>query len=55
VVRPGKAPSSLSVELTDLRMDVIVAGEETTALAAKQAAKDIPIIIAVFNSDPVAA
>jgi len=35
-------------------MEVVVAGEETTALAAKQAAKDIPIVIAVFNSDPVA-
>jgi putative tryptophan/tyrosine transport system substrate-binding protein len=45
---------ALAVELTGSRMDVVVAGEETTALAAKQAAKDIPIVIAVFNSDPVA-
>jgi putative ABC transport system substrate-binding protein len=45
---------ALAVELTGSRMEVVVAGEETTALAAKQAAKDIPIVIAVFNSDPVA-
>jgi putative tryptophan/tyrosine transport system substrate-binding protein len=46
---------ALAVELAGLRTDVIVAGEETTTLAAKQAAKDIPIVTAVFNSDPVTA
>jgi ABC-type uncharacterized transport system substrate-binding protein len=47
--------SALAVEPAGLKVDVIVAGEETTALAAKQVAKDIPIVIAVFNSDLVAA
>jgi putative ABC transport system substrate-binding protein len=46
---------ALAVELAGLRTDVIVAGEETTALAAKRAGKDIPIVTAVFNSDPVTA
>jgi putative tryptophan/tyrosine transport system substrate-binding protein len=50
----AKRLPALAVELTGLRMDVIVAVEETAALAAKQAAKDIPIVVAVFNSDPVA-
>jgi putative tryptophan/tyrosine transport system substrate-binding protein len=46
---------ALAVELVGLRMDVILAGEETAALAARQAAKDIPIVTAVFTADPVAA
>jgi len=46
---------ALAVELAGLRTDVIVAGEDTAALAAKQAAKDIPIVTVVFNSDPVTA
>lgn len=46
---------ALAAELAGLGVDVIVVGEETMALAAKQAAKDIPIVVAVFNSDPVAA
>jgi putative tryptophan/tyrosine transport system substrate-binding protein len=47
--------SALAAELLGLKMDVIVAGEETTATAVKQAAKDIPIVTAVFGVDPVAA
>jgi putative tryptophan/tyrosine transport system substrate-binding protein len=47
--------SALAAELTNLKMDVIVTGDARTALVAKQATKDIPIVVAVFTQDPVGA
>jgi putative tryptophan/tyrosine transport system substrate-binding protein len=46
---------ALAVELTGLKMDIIVTGDTTTTLVAKQTTKDIPIVAAVFTEDPVAA
>ena len=47
--------TSLAAALTELKVDIIVAGDGTTAKAAKQATRDIPIVVAVFTDDPVAA
>ena len=46
---------ALALELSSLKMDVIVAGDTNTTLVARQATKDIPIVAAVFTDDPVAA
>jgi len=46
---------ALAAELTGLRMEVIVTGDTATTFVAKKATKDIPIVAAVFNDDPVAA
>jgi putative ABC transport system substrate-binding protein len=43
---------ALAIELTGLKMDVIVTGDTTTTLIAKQATRDIPIVVAVFTQDP---
>jgi putative tryptophan/tyrosine transport system substrate-binding protein len=43
---------ALAVELTGLKLDVIVMGDTTTTLIAEQATKDIPIVVAVFTEDP---
>jgi putative tryptophan/tyrosine transport system substrate-binding protein len=45
---------ALAVELTGLRTGVIVTGDMTTTFAAEQTTKDIPIVAAVLNGDPVA-
>jgi putative ABC transport system substrate-binding protein len=47
--------TSLAAALTELKVDIIVAGDGTTAKAAKQATREIPIVAAVFTDDPVAA
>jgi putative tryptophan/tyrosine transport system substrate-binding protein len=46
---------ALAVELTGLKVDVIVAGNTNTMLIAQQATKDIPIVVAVFTDDQGAA
>ena len=46
---------ALAAALTELKVDVIVAGDGTRAKAAKQATREIPIVVAVFTDDPVAA
>src|SRR5438552_4811718 len=46
--------SLLAAELVQSKVDVIVAADPTTAAAAKQATTDIPIVVAVIGSDPVA-
>src|SRR5262249_2609160 len=45
----------LAAALTDMKVDIIVVGDGTTARAAKQATREIPIVAAVFTDDPVAA
>jgi putative ABC transport system substrate-binding protein len=45
---------SLAAALTELKVDIIVAGDSTSAKAAKQATREIPIVAAVFTEDPVA-
>jgi hypothetical protein len=44
---------ALAVELMGLKVDVIVTGDTTTLHAAKLATKDVPIVVAVFDEDPV--
>jgi putative ABC transport system substrate-binding protein len=46
---------ALAATLTELKVDVIVAGDGTRAKAAEQATREIPIVVAVFTDDPVAA
>jgi putative tryptophan/tyrosine transport system substrate-binding protein len=46
---------ALAAALTELKVDVIVAGDGTRANAAEQATREIPIVVAVFTDDPVAA
>ena len=46
---------ALAAALTELKVDVIVAGDGTRAKAAEQATREIPIVVAVFTDDPVAA
>jgi putative ABC transport system substrate-binding protein len=46
---------ALAAALTELKVDVIVAGDGTRAKAAKQATREIPIVVAAFTDDPVAA
>jgi putative tryptophan/tyrosine transport system substrate-binding protein len=46
---------ALAVELIGLRTGVLVTGDMTTTFAAEQITKDIPIVAAVLNGDPVAA
>jgi putative tryptophan/tyrosine transport system substrate-binding protein len=50
----GDLPS-LVAALTKMKVDVIVAGDGSTAAFAKQATREIPIVGAVFDDDPVAA
>jgi putative tryptophan/tyrosine transport system substrate-binding protein len=45
----------LAAALTEMKVDVIVAGDSSTARAAKQATREIPIVGAAFTDDPVAA
>jgi putative tryptophan/tyrosine transport system substrate-binding protein len=47
--------ASLVAALTEMKVDVIVAADNSTAIAAKQATREIPIVGAVFTDDPVAA
>ena len=47
--------AALAAELAQLRVDVIVAADPTTAVAAMRATTQIPIVVAVFAIDPVAA
>jgi putative ABC transport system substrate-binding protein len=51
---PERLPA-LAAELVQLKVDVIVAADPTTAVAAKRATSDIPIVVAVLALDPVAA
>jgi putative ABC transport system substrate-binding protein len=46
--------ASLAAALAEMKVDVIVAGDGTRAKAAKQATREIPIVVAVFTDDPVA-
>jgi len=48
----GRLPA-LAAELVQLKLDVIVTGDPTTAIAAKQATGEIPIVFAV-SPEPVA-
>jgi putative tryptophan/tyrosine transport system substrate-binding protein len=45
----------LAAALIEMKVDIIVVGDGTTAKAAKQATREIPIVAAVFTDDPVAA
>jgi putative ABC transport system substrate-binding protein len=45
----------LAAALTEMKVDIIVVGDGTTAKAAKQGTREIPIVAAVFSDDPVAA
>jgi ABC-type uncharacterized transport system substrate-binding protein len=45
----------LAAALTEMKVDIIVVGDGTTAKVAKQATREIPIVAAVFTDDPVAA
>ena len=47
--------SLLAAALTEMKVDIIVVGDDTTAKAAKQVTREIPIVAAVFTDDPVAA
>jgi ABC-type uncharacterized transport system substrate-binding protein len=46
---------SLVAALTEMKVDVIVTGDDSTAMAAKQATREIPIVGAAFTDYPVAA
>ena len=46
---------TLAAALTELKVDIIVAGEGTRAKVAKQATREIPIVVAALTEDPVAA
>jgi putative tryptophan/tyrosine transport system substrate-binding protein len=55
---PQNRPERLTALAADLvwrKVDVIVAGDPTAALAARRATAQIPIVVAVFAIDPVAA
>jgi len=52
--RPEDLPS-LAADLVAARVDVIVAGDPSTAAVAKRATSKIPIVVTVFAVDPVAA
>lgn len=52
--RPERLPA-VAAELVQSKVDVIVAADPTTAVAAKQATTEIPIVVAVLAIDPVAA
>src|SRR5262249_29829485 len=43
----------LAAALTDMKVDIIVVGDGTTARAAKQATREIPIVAAGFTDEPV--
>jgi len=45
----------LAAALIEMKVDIIVVGDGTTAKAARQATQEIPIVVAVFTDDPVAA
>jgi putative tryptophan/tyrosine transport system substrate-binding protein len=45
---------SLAAALIETKVDVIVAGAGSSAMAAKQATREIPIVVAVNDDDPVA-
>jgi putative tryptophan/tyrosine transport system substrate-binding protein len=47
--------TALAAELVQMRVDIIVAGELASAVAAMRATTLIPIVVAVFATDPVAA
>src|SRR5262245_56134673 len=47
--------TALATELVQMRVDIIVAGELASAVAAMRATTQIPIVVAVFATDPVAA
>ena len=46
---------TLAAALIELKVDIIVAGEGTRAKVAKQATREIPIVVAALTEDPVAA
>jgi len=46
--------ASLAAALAEMKVDVIVTSDGTRAKAAKQATREIPIVVAVFTDDPVA-
>jgi len=46
---------TLAAALTELKVDIIVAGEGTRAKVAKQATREIPIVAAALTEDPVVA
>jgi putative ABC transport system substrate-binding protein len=43
----------LAAALTEMKVDVIVTGDGSTAMAAKQATREIPIVAAALTDDPV--
>jgi len=45
---------SLAAALIEMKVDVIVAGDGSRAMAAKQATQEIPIVVAALTDDPVA-
>jgi putative tryptophan/tyrosine transport system substrate-binding protein len=45
---------SLAEELVRLKVDAIVVGNERTARVAKEASASIPIVVSLYNYDPVA-
>ena len=45
---------ALAAELVALKVDIIVAGNATAALAAKQATRTLPIVFVAESADPVA-
>lgn len=45
---------SLAAALIEMKVDVIVAGDGSRAMAAKQATREIPIVVAALTDDPVA-
>jgi len=50
--KPDRIPS-LVTELVQLKVDVLISGDDPTIRVAKQATKTIPIVM-VINQDPVA-
>jgi putative tryptophan/tyrosine transport system substrate-binding protein len=44
---------SLAAALAEMKVDVIVAGDGSRAVAAKQATREIPIVVAALTDDPV--
>jgi len=44
----------LAAALTEMKVDVIVAGDGSRTMAAKQATREIPIVAAALTDDPVA-
>lgn len=47
--------AALAKELAELKVDVIVASPDPAVLAAKRAVNDVPIVMIMFTTDPVAA